>query len=221
MITQIKTVSCLLLGVHVLPCFPSVTAFTSFIPEKILSSFHSIGCNKPVAVSCIHSQWRRNGISAHLQKMIPHPGHTSLPGPEHLPPVVHRALHRHLLCSGNHLWSQSEDLLSNYNRGGSLQVQKAKQRSAFSCYWSRVGLSMIHPFSLGSWPYHTGWTQVRLVKPWVKWKYSTGWPTVNHLTCACSSSAQLLTWSQTACRTLCNVSQIVMSAQRNIMLYTL
>lgn len=128
MITHIRTTFRLLLGA--LPCFPSVTVFASFIPEKILSSFHSIGCNKPVAVSCIHSQWRRNGISAHLQKRIPHPGHTSLLGPEHLPPVVRRALHRHLLCSGNHLWSQSEDLLSNEGREGSLRVQKAKQRSA-------------------------------------------------------------------------------------------
>lgn len=65
----------------------------------------------PAFIASGGGQWRRNGISA--QKETPHPGHTSPLGLVHLPPVVHRALNRHLFRSGNNLWSQSVDLLSN------------------------------------------------------------------------------------------------------------
>lgn len=50
-----------------LPYVPSVLR-PILIPEYNLSFFHSVWRIKPVAVSCIHSQWRRNGISADLQK---------------------------------------------------------------------------------------------------------------------------------------------------------
>lgn len=80
------------------PIFGFIFTIRLFKAAIFFLVFDSIGHMEPVAVSCIHSQWRRNGISAHLQKMIPHPGHTSLLGPVCWPPVVHWAPNRHLFC---------------------------------------------------------------------------------------------------------------------------
>lgn len=66
--------------------------------------------------------------------MTPHPGHTVPPlGLVHLPPMVQRPLNKHLLCSGNNLWSPNEDFLTNQWKKGSLKTQKWN-----CCYWFGV-----------------------------------------------------------------------------------
>lgn len=161
--------------------------------------FDSIGHTEPVAVCCIHCQWRRNGISAHLQKMIPHPGRSSLLGPVCWPPALHCAANRHLFCPRKtfDLRAKALDCQINGEKGDNYTLiqQNCVCTVLFLSPRTRSGRREAKRSAIHSTAYHFGATHFRLVTTQSEChsKYDTCYdPLWDHYASECSCSAEML-----------------------------